>query len=372
MLLQNIFLLAGLLGQTIAQTYHGPQDPRINIELTLKTPSTGVSTTPHGRLFLIMARVDGSKGPQLVEYFPPGNTSTAYPNDEWNSYAPGKDPAKHIVRINSQRIGPDGKLYIVDTGSPAFGEPVIFPNGPKLISVNLTTNEVDRVYMLGNATESSSLLDDVRFNPRSGKAYLTDAGSAAIIVLDLCTGEARRVLQDDISTKGSMPVSAEGQFLRMGGRPFYLYADHLEVSPDGEQFYFQPASGGMSRIETSLLDASFYNSSLSAILGRLVEPYAHTPSTGGTAIDAHGNIYDSDTDSQRIVKISPNGTMTTLVQDPRLLWVDAMWISEHKLWMPAAQLNRGEPFNDGNDLIVDPIYVYSIDIGVGPPTTDHA
>lgn len=133
------------------------------------------------------------------------------------------------------------------------------------------------------------------------------------------------------------------------------------------------SNGGLSRIQTKYLDQSFYNSTLAQVLSQYREPYAHTPSTGGTAIDAHNNVYVSDTDSQRIIKIFPNGTMTLLVQDPRLLWVDAMWIdNQQKLWMPAAQLNRGTPFNNGTSFVEPPLYVFTIDIGVGPSAFDHA
>ena len=227
---------------------------------------------------------------------------------------------------------------------------------------------------MGNVTRSISLLDDVRFNPASGKAYLTDAGAPALIVLDLASGVARRILDNDLSTKEYMPASAEGTLLHSSTGFEHIYADQLEVSPDGTWLYFQPASGGMSRIQTSYLDQAFYKSSLSeGPLSAYIEPYAHTPSTGGTAIDADGNVYNSDTDSQRVIKIAPNGTMTILVQDPRLLWIDAMWIDyQNRLWMPAAQLNRGTPFNNGTSHIVKPLYVYTIDIGVGPSPIDHA
>lgn len=363
------------VGQITAQSYTGPEDPRIKTELVLQTPSNGVSTTPDGRLFLVYARVDGSTGPQVVEYNRTSNTTTPYPNLKWNSYSDGDDPATHFLGVNSQRIGPDGNLWIVDKGATAFGAPTILPDGPKLIVVDLKTNEVSRVYLMGNVTDSTSLLDDVRFHMSAGKAYLTDAGSPGLIVLDLASGSAVRVLNDHISTREYIAASAEGTFLRMNGKPLFFYADQLEVSPNGEWFYYQPADGGMSRIATKWLDQAFYNSSLNsnAILGEYVEQYAHTPSTGGTAIDAEGNIYDSDTDSQRIIKIAPNGTMTTLVQDPRLLWVDAMWVDTRKrLWMPSAQLNRGEPFNNGVNKIVYPLHVYSIDIGIGPSPIDHA
>ncbi len=50
-----------------------------------------------------------------------------------------------------------------------------------------------------------------------------------------------------------------------------------------------------------------------------------------------------------------------------------MWIDTYgKLWMPAAQLNRGTPFNNGSSFVQKPLYVYTIDIGGGPSPIDHA
>ncbi|KAF2207305.1 hypothetical protein CERZMDRAFT_102583 [Cercospora zeae-maydis SCOH1-5] len=373
----SALLLAIGLPAVFPQLFTGPEDPRVKVALTLDVPTNGVSTTPDGRLFLVLARVDGSKGPLVVEYDRATNTSTAYPNEQWNSYSEGADPAKHFVRINSQRVGPDGHLYIVDVGSPSFGEPVIFPDGPKLVQVDLSTNTVSRIFWMGNVTRSNSLLDDVRFNLDAGKAYLTDAGSPGLIVLDLASGFSRRVLEAVPGvTEGATPVSAEGHYLTSpGGQLQFIHADQLELSPDGRWFYFQPANGGLSRIETKYLDRAFFNTSLAGNngLAAYIEPVALTPSTGGTAIDSHGVIYVSDTDEQRILTISTNGTKAVLVQDPRLLWIDAMWITaDGKLWMPAAQLNRGIPFGNGQSNVTKPVFTYTIDIGVGPPANDHA
>ena len=371
-----LFALTFFFRLAALQSYHGPEDPRLNTEVILDVPSTGPSTTTDGRIFFVLNRVDGSSGPQLVEYHRSNDSMTAFPNEEWNLYSEGKDPANHFLGVNSQRVGPDGNLWVVDKGATSFGSPVNLPYGPKVVVIDLKSNQVSQIYSMGNATRSTSLLDDIRFHNSTGKAYLTDAGSPGLIVLDLATGSTVRVLDDHISTREYMPVSAEGTIIYAQNKPFYIYADQLEVSPDGKYFYYQPSSGGMSRIKTEWLDQAFYNSSLNsdAILGQYVEPYAFTPPTGGTAIDADGNIYSSDVDSQRIIKISPNGTMTTLVQDPRLLWVDAMWIDsmQQRLWMSAAQLNRGVPFNNGTSKIVKPLYVFSLDIGVGPSAIDHA
>ena len=372
----SLSYLALAFRQSAAQTYNGAEDPRVQVELTLDHPTNGVSTTPDGRIFLVISRVDGSTGPAVVEYNRDDNSTTAYPNKEWNSYTPGANPATHFIGVNSQRIGPDGKLWIVDKGAAEFNAPLLLPDGPKIVRINIQTNEVDKVYFLGNVTQSTSFIDDIRFNPQSNKAYITDAGTPpGIIVLDLDTSMAVRTLTSHPSTQGTMPPSAEGTFLTFHSKPFYIYADQHEVSPDGSTYYYQPCQGGMSMIPTSSLDRAFYNSSFNtnSLLGSDVQPFALTPSTGGTAIDANGALYVSDTNSQRIVKVSPNGTMSTLVQDPRLLWVDAMWISsDGRLWMPAAQLNRGTVFNDGENYIETPLYVFSIDVGVGPSEIDHA
>lgn len=365
----------------LASSCLASQDPRVQVALTLDTPCNGVSTTRDGRLFLLYARVDGTQAqglPEVVEWV--NGTGVPYPDSRWNSYAgpeSDSDPATTLVRVNSQRVDPDGNLWLVDTGSPGFGSPVILPEGPKLVVVDTSTDEVSRVYPMGNVTLSESLLDDIRFDATGSRAYLTDAGAGgALIVLDLDSGRAVRLLEGDLSVGAFTPTSGEGTFLRSSsGEPSYIYADQLEVSPDGRWFYYQPASGGMSRIETKFLDEAFYNSSMASlgVLPAYVEPYALTPSTGGTAIDSQGNIYVSDTDRQAIEKIYPNGTRTTIVQDERLLWVDAMWVdNQNRLWLPAAQLNRGAPFQpDGQSQIVKPVYVYTIDIGFGPSPIDH-
>ncbi|KAJ5122881.1 hypothetical protein N7448_008978 [Penicillium atrosanguineum] len=346
--------------------------PTLRVGLTLDSPSIGISTTPEGRRFIVYARfLDGSTGPQVVEW--KHNSTTPYPDVEWNSYRPGKDPTTHFVRVNAQRIGPDGALWVVDTGSPDYGIPVLLPGGPKLVQVDLDTNKVARVYPMANVSQPNSFLDDVRFHSATGKAYLTDAGAPGLIVLDLESGVAQRMLEDGTSTRGYMPISAEGTLVHgPGGMLEYIYADQLEVSPDGRWLYYQPCSGGMSRIETSHLDKAFYNSSMRFNMGQYVQPYAHTASTGGTAIDADGNIYISDTDRLAIQWIAPNGTVSTLLQDPRLIWIDAMWIDTHGiLWMPSAQLSRGIPFNNGVNGISKPVHIYTIDIGKEPPVIDH-
>lgn len=77
-----------------------------------------------------------------------------------------------------------------------------------------------------------SYVDDIRFHGH--RAYLTDAGVPGIIVLDLVTGRARRVLDHDKSTTGTRPIVVDGEMVRgTDGKPILLNTDQMEVSPDG-------------------------------------------------------------------------------------------------------------------------------------------
>jgi sugar lactone lactonase YvrE len=341
------------------------QPARLETVLQSDTVANGIAKTRSGRIFLPFCRIDESVGPQVVEW--KDGKPVPFPNAAWNGWKTGDDASKSFVRVNALRIGPRGSLWIVDVGAPGIGNPKV-PHGPKIVKVDLATNAVARIYDLDGATNEKSFIDDIRFH--DNLAYITDAGSPAVIILNLSTGDARRVLDGDPSVTAQRAVSADDHVLRgPNGKPVKVHADQLEVSPDGKFFYYQPASGPMSRIATRYLDDPKLPN---AQLSKHVTTFAKTPSTGGTAIDAKGSIYSSDTDKHRIIRIDADGAETTLIEDPRLLWVDAMWIDDAGfLYMPAAQLDRMAPFNGGTSKVEYPISIYRMQIGVKPPAIDH-
>lgn len=319
----------------------------------------GITTTSNGRRFVVVQPQRPGQ-PQIAEIT--RGSAEPYPNAEWNDWREGHDAHAAFVGANSLRVGPDGALWVVDRGAPGIGK-ALAPGGPKLVRIDLAANRVTRVYDLAAAAEGKSFVDDVRFNGEH--AYLTDAGRPALIVLDLATGATRRVLEGHPSTVASRPLMGEGrQVVDPHGVPIVIHADQLEVSGDGRWLFYQPCSGPMSRIATRYVnDPSLHGEELAAH----VEHFADTPSAGGTAIDASGTIFVSDTDRSRVLKISPEGQISTLVADPRLVWVDAMWIDDRgTLWMPAAQLNRVAGLNHGKDAVHWPVAVYSVAIGATP------
>ena len=326
----------------------------------------GVATTRDGRTFVCYPGADGP-GVQAMEIRPDGSHHT-FPDAEWNAWKPGGDIAHGFVCVNALRVGPDGNsLYIVDAGSPGSDEPAV-PGAGRVFQIDLKTNQVARVYPLTEATKRKSYIDDLRFNGNT--AYLTDVGEPGLIVLDLSTGKARRVLDGDPSTTARRPMYADGVVqVDKDGKNRVSHADQLEVSPDGKSLYYLPCPGPLARIETRWLD----DASLSATaLAGHVENWLDTPTCGGTAIDAAGNLYYSDTNAERILKITPDREVTTLVADPRLQWSDAMWIdADGFLWLPVSQQNRTPGFNHGKLEVDYPVWIYKMQIGAKPAPNDH-
>ena len=119
--------------------------------------------------------------------FTSAGTAVPWPNPGWNSWKPGEGVTRTaFYHVNALRIGPDGKLWIVDSGAAGPGQPCL-PGAARLFRFDTTTGSLDRVYALDSGTKPLTYIDDVRFN--DDHAYLTDAGTPGILVLELKTGK---------------------------------------------------------------------------------------------------------------------------------------------------------------------------------------
>lgn len=342
-----------------------PSVPGLEVAYSLERATQGISISGNGRKFLSQ-RYSTTAAPQIVELLD-DNSTVLYPNAEWNSYNssnPKSNPLTTFVNVDGARLGPDGRYWVVDGGATGIN------GSAKLVGVNLTTNSVDKIYYLDDTKASDRGLDDIRFSASGEIGYLSDI-AGALVVLNLTSGHNVRVLTNSTTAEALFPIMYNGTLVPGSDGPGSVSTaglDQIEVSPDGTYLYYQPCNGGMHRIKTSYVDAVLTNTTMAATLGDYAEPFALTPSTGGTTIDADGNIYASDTNMLAIWKITPAGYCSILFHSDKLLWTDLMWITaDKKLWLPASQMRPG---GDGL-MATGPNYIFTYPIDAGPSPIDH-
>jgi sugar lactone lactonase YvrE len=268
------------------------------------------------------------------------------------------------VNVNAIHLDRRGGLWVVDTGSPDFGGDPL-PGGAKLVRIDLATDRVSRVVPLGSQVAlRGSYVDDMRL--RAGMAYLTDAGRPGLIVLDLRSGAARRVLDGHPSTMAPEGRAAvlDGEPVRApDGKVLRVHVDPLELTPDGRWLLYGPLTGPWSRIETRLLDDPAIPPSELALK---VEPWANLPPVGGTAMDGNGELYFTDLAENALKRRGTDGRVTTILRDPRLHWVDAPFIdADRNIWLPVAQMDRVALFNGGQSRTRWPVQLFRLPLA--PP-----
>jgi len=342
------------------------QDSRLEQVATSPRVWNGITVSHDNRLFASLTQSEGA-GLQLAEVI--NNQLKAYPNAAWNQWD-AQDPEHHFYHVNALRIGPDGDLWVMDSGNKGIGTgDKAVAGGAKLVRINLASGEVVQNYVIKAPTlQPTSYLDDVRFN--SDFAYITDPGAVGLVVLNLKSGKSWRVLDNHPLSVDHQPIYADGKKLILrDGREKRVGLDQLEVSPDGKWLYYQAIPGPLARIETRYLDDPKIAKDEVA---RHAKKVRETWSTGGTAIDAEGNIYASDINTRSIKRIAPDGKVTTVVQDPRLVWIDAMWVSKGALWMPSGQINRTPATTGGKPSTVEyPVKLYRLTLPIAPSPRDH-
>ncbi|WP_342626949.1 L-dopachrome tautomerase-related protein [Nguyenibacter vanlangensis] len=303
-------------------------------------------------------RWTGFSGPS-VAVLTTGGLLRPFPDSIWNGWKPGLDAKRRFVSVNALHIDPEGKLWVVDTGTPLFGRPPV-KDGPKLVRLDPATGDILRVYPLDPVmAPPGSYIDDIRFN--GPHAYLTDAGKGAVLVLDIATGVCRRVLDGAPATQArpDRPIVIDGRIVRNGnGTPLLINADPLEVSPDRKYLYFGPLEGPWSKVPTALLDDP---ATPPAVLAASVTPWADLPPIGGSAMDERGNLYFVALKNETVYRRDPAGRIVSLASDHRLHWADAPFLTrDGRLWLPVAQLDRLAQFQHGISRVQFPFLLLSL------------
>ena len=114
--------------------------------------------------------------------------------------------------------------------------------------MDLATNQVKRVLFFGaDIAPQGSYLNDIRFTPDGRFAFVSDVGArGAIVVIDLGSGNARRVLDGVLATQAEphLIVQANGHPVRRAdGRAAVFNVDGITVPAAGDYVYWRALNG---------------------------------------------------------------------------------------------------------------------------------
>lgn len=287
---------------------------------------TGVAVAKDGRVFVNFPRWTEDTPVSVAEV--KGGKLVAYPDAEWNAWRNARrdevTPTDHFVCVQSVVADGHGNLWIVDAAAPALDQ--IVKGGPKLVQVDLATNKVVKTIPFDErAAPIGSYLNDIRFSPDAQWGYLTDSGRGAILVVNLKSGEIRRVLDGVSSTQAEkgVAVKVDGQVLRRpDGRTPTFNADGIAVSADGATLYWQAIS---SRTLYSVPTAALRDANLSpSDLEAKVRKEGTTIPADGLWLSPASGFYFTSPEDAAVKRRAADGAFTTVAQDKRLRWPDSM------------------------------------------------
>src|SRR4051795_8848574 len=216
----SVVFTSPCLGQTPsgAAPSAGSEHARLAQVTTFEHQVTGVTVSEDGRIFVIFPRWSEDVPVSVAEVQKDGSIKP-YPNAEWNVWRNARmnevSPKDHFVCVQSVVADGRGSVWVLDPAAPNTER--VVKDGPKLVQIDLATNAVKRTIPFDESVApQSSYLNDVRFSPDGRFAYITDSGKGAIVVVDLASGEGKRVLDGDPSTQfeKDVTITIDGHPLR--------------------------------------------------------------------------------------------------------------------------------------------------------------
>ena len=268
-----------------------------------------------------------------------------------------------VIGIQADALG---RVWILDIGSAE--------QSAKLLAWDTVTDQLHKViYLPQEALVANSFAQDFALDEKRGQAYIADmsrggmidASEPAIIVIDLNTGQTRRLLESHpfLHAQADQFMVVEGKiatFTDPDGhtQPLQLGLNPIAIDAQNEWVYFSTIHPGtLYRIPAKLLADKQANE---ATLIAGIEHFADKPTSDGIAADGTGRIYITNLDKNAISIADSSGTRIW-VQDERFIWPDGVDVApDGSVVATINQLNRAAPFNGGKDGQTPPYLIVRI------------
>ncbi|WP_319268545.1 L-dopachrome tautomerase-related protein [uncultured Draconibacterium sp.] len=309
--IQNSILVLVVLFTVLSCTSKKGAD-KVNLSVIASSDKdwTGIAISRESRMFVNYPKWSDNVPVSVAEIV--GGKPVAYPNLKWNS----RKEEEAFVAVQSVVIDDKNRLWILDTRNPQFRG--VNKGGPKLFQFNLETDSKENVYSFPQGVfQPDSYFNDVRIDTEYEIAYITDSGNGALVVLDLKTGNSRRLLDQHISTQ------SEVDYLVCDGIKWEntVHSDGIALTPDKQFLYYIALTGHtLYRVSTKALNNDTLKDNE---LAPKVEKVCTIPATDGMMFDKEGNLWLGGLEDNSINLLKKDGTLEKVVKDDIIRWADS-------------------------------------------------
>lgn len=322
LLLSILFLLLG--ATTVLWVRYGGGEPYPDLTtspvlaasafeevLSYPEPIGNVAVNREGRIFFTVHPESRPEGNKLLEYV--AGAAVPYPSSTAQ--------AELFDSVLGVAIDSRNRLWTIDHGNHGL-------RSPRVIGIDLDSGKILRNQAFDRSlAPAGSFLQDLQVSADARTIVIADTSiwrkKPALIVYDIETGQARRVLESHRS------VAAEPYVIQAAGREMKFMGgvvamrggvDGIALGP--EWLYFAALTGaGLYRVRID--DLRDFDLPLQQIENRL-ERYSDKPLSDGLSTDTSGNVYVTDIEHNAISIVGPERPLETLIQSPSLRWPDAL------------------------------------------------
>jgi sugar lactone lactonase YvrE len=284
----------------------------LEVVVTSPEPIGNLAVSADGRVFYTIHPESRPTGAKLLE---------------WVDGAAKPFPSEAAQTLFATPLGiaidRQNRLWTIDHGNHGTGQ-------PRLLAFDLETGAVVQEHVFDSSVaQLGSFLQDLQVDSSGKHVFIADVSfwrkNPGLIVYDVGAGKARRVLNSDPS------VSAQNWLIRNPTKDMKFFGglvvlkpgvDGIAIDRDDQWVYYGAmAHDTMYRVKVSdLLDESLSDGAL----GARVQAVGAKPLNDGLSTDNDGNLLLTDVEHGAVIRMTPGGELTTLIQSDRIRWADAL------------------------------------------------
>lgn len=284
------------------------------LEVVVKSPEPigNVAVSADGRVFYTIHPESRPTGPKLLEWV--DGVPRAYPSEA--AQAQLETPLGVVVDQQN-------RLWTIDHGNHGFG-------AAKLVAYDLDTGALAHEHVFDRSVaQLGSFLQDLQVDSSGKHVFIADVSfwrkNPGLVVYDVEHGQARRVLN------GHPSVSPQDWLIRNPTKDMEFFGGLVVLKPgvdgiaidrdDRWLYYGAMAHDTLYRIAVEdLLDASLSEGAL----GARVRAVGRKPLNDGLSTDVQDNVLITDVEHGAVLRMTPEGALTTLIRTDRIRWADAL------------------------------------------------